>query len=172
MEYDVRKEARVWQRVQQGKEESATPSGTDSLPALIMEQLQLSNVYLQLSRQTIDETWKGPAAEACKAKLETLYDNVQFCVQLLEEADPAKTQALKPYAAYQYGTLIYNVANMSKAERRSFLPRIRQMQYLLSCSENPKVRLLHQCSCVLGLPGTMALLRLRSRLQKISGKGG
>ena len=45
-------EARVWQRVQQGKEESATPSGTDSLPALIMEQLQLSNVYLQLSRQT------------------------------------------------------------------------------------------------------------------------
>ena len=45
-------ETRVWQRVQQVKEESATPPGTDNLPALIMEQLQLSNVYLQLSRQT------------------------------------------------------------------------------------------------------------------------
>ena len=45
-------EARVWQRVQQGKEEPAGPNRTDSLPALIMEQLQLSAVYLQLSRQT------------------------------------------------------------------------------------------------------------------------
>ena len=45
-------ETRVWQRVQQGKEEPAVPKNTDSLPALIMEQLQLSAVYLQLSRQT------------------------------------------------------------------------------------------------------------------------
>ena len=45
-------EARVWQRVQQGKEEPSAPNYTDSLPALIMEQMQLSNVYLQLSRQT------------------------------------------------------------------------------------------------------------------------
>ena len=43
-------EARVWQRVQQGKEEPAAPKGTDSLPALILEQLQLSAVYMQLSR--------------------------------------------------------------------------------------------------------------------------
>lgn len=136
--------------------------------ALKAESFAFSNVCFFVYRQRSESSSHSISA----AKLETLYDNVQFCVQLLEEADPAKTQALKPYAAYQYGTLIYNVANMSKAERRSFLPRIRQMQYLLSCSENPKVRLLHQCSRVLGMPGTMALLRLWSRLQKISGKGG
>ena len=45
-------ETRVWQRVQQDKQEPAAPPCTDSLPALIMEQLQLSAVYLQLSRQT------------------------------------------------------------------------------------------------------------------------
>lgn len=45
-------ETRVWQRVQQGKAEPAAPAHTDSLPALMMEQLQLSAVYMQLSRQT------------------------------------------------------------------------------------------------------------------------
>lgn len=43
-------EARVWQRVQ-GKGEAAAPA-PENLPGLIMEQLQLSNIYLQLSRQT------------------------------------------------------------------------------------------------------------------------
>ena len=50
MEYDIRKEERVWQRVQSEKrEQNAAPRG-EHLPALIMEQLQLSSIYLQLSR--------------------------------------------------------------------------------------------------------------------------
>ena len=44
-------ETRVWQRVQ-GKTETAAPSHADGLPALILEQLQLSGIYLQLSRQS------------------------------------------------------------------------------------------------------------------------
>ena len=58
-------ETRVWQRVQQGKEEPAASTCADSLPALIMEQLQLSAVYMQLSRQTGGQTaphscgWRG-----------------------------------------------------------------------------------------------------------------
>lgn len=51
MEYDTHKAARVWQRVQGEKQEPAVQHG-DSLAALIMEQLQLSAVYQQLSRQT------------------------------------------------------------------------------------------------------------------------
>jgi len=49
MEYDTQKAARVWQRVQHDKQEPVTQR--DPLPALIMEQLQLSAAYLQLARQ-------------------------------------------------------------------------------------------------------------------------
>lgn len=49
MEYDVQKEARVWQRVQEGKQ---TPSRQEEpLPALIREQQMLSSVYMQMARQ-------------------------------------------------------------------------------------------------------------------------
>ena len=50
MEYDTRKEARVWQRVQNEKAETNPLLQGDHLPALIMEQMQLSAIYLQLSR--------------------------------------------------------------------------------------------------------------------------
>ena len=50
MEYDTRKEARVWQRVQSEKAETPPAPQGDHLPAMIMEQMQLSAVYLQLSR--------------------------------------------------------------------------------------------------------------------------
>ena len=50
MEYDIRREERVWQRIQSEKrEQNAAPRG-ENLPALIMEQLQLSSAYLQISR--------------------------------------------------------------------------------------------------------------------------
>ena len=50
MEIDSRKEARVWQRVQGEKQETGTQSRGENLPALIMEQLQLSAAYSHLSR--------------------------------------------------------------------------------------------------------------------------
>ena len=43
-------ETRVWQRVQ-GKTEGAASTLPEGLPALIMEQLQLSSIYGQLSHQ-------------------------------------------------------------------------------------------------------------------------
>lgn len=51
MEYDAQKAARVWQRVQGEKQEQMPQQRSDSLPALIMEQLQLSAAYAQLARQ-------------------------------------------------------------------------------------------------------------------------
>ena len=50
MEYDTRKEERVWQRVRSEKTEQAAENRPDPLPAWIMEQLELSASYLQLSR--------------------------------------------------------------------------------------------------------------------------
>ena len=51
MEHEICKETRVWQRVQQDKQTALSQSRSDHLPALIMEQLQLSAAYLQLARQ-------------------------------------------------------------------------------------------------------------------------
>lgn len=45
-------EARVWQRVHGEKQEPVTPQHSENLPALILEQQQLSAVYMQLSRQS------------------------------------------------------------------------------------------------------------------------
>lgn len=98
-----------------------------------------------------------------------LCNNVQTCVRLLESTDVARAEALMPYVAYQYGTLIYNVATLSKTDRKPLMEDVKQMKYLLTCSANPKVRLIYRCSRLLGLSATMALLRLRSDLQKRKG---
>lgn len=98
-----------------------------------------------------------------------LCDNVLTCVDLLERADAAKAEALESYVAYQYGTLIYNVANLSKTDRKPLMADVKRLKYLLACSDNSKVRLIYCCSRLLGLSATMALLRLRSGLQKRKG---
>ena len=50
MEYDTRMEERVWQRLRSEKTEQNPLQRPDPLPAWIMEQLELSASYLQLSR--------------------------------------------------------------------------------------------------------------------------
>lgn len=101
-----------------------------------------------------------------------LCDNVRTCVRLLETQSKEKVDALQPYVAYQYGTLIYNVATLSGADRKPFMKDVKQLKYLLACSDNPKVKLIYRCSRILGLSATMALLRMRSSLQKRSARGG
>lgn len=100
-----------------------------------------------------------------------LCENVQTCVRLLETEDAARVQALMPYVAYQYGTLVYNVATLSGRDRKQFTKDLKQLKYLLVCSGNPKVKLLYRCSRCLGISATMVLLRLRSELLRRSGKG-
>ena len=51
MEFDARKAERVWQRVQGEKREGTSAPRGENLPALIMEQLQLSESYFQMSRR-------------------------------------------------------------------------------------------------------------------------
>ena len=49
MEHDAQKAARVWQRVQEGKEPPVRQG--EPLPGLILEHMQLSSLYMQMSRQ-------------------------------------------------------------------------------------------------------------------------
>lgn len=136
--------------------------------ALAAETFAFANVSVFVYRQhgaSISHT-------VAPKNVQMLCDNVRTCVGLLAAAEAPKAEALKPYVAYQYGTLIYNAASLSKADRKPLMEDIRQMKYLLACSGNGKVRLIYRCSRLLGLSATMTLLRLRSRIMKQMGKGG
>ena len=101
-----------------------------------------------------------------------LCDNVRTCVRLLEAAQTAKAEALTSYVAYQYATLIYNASTLSGEDQKPLMEDIRQMKGLLAYSDHSKVRMIYRCQCVFGLSTTMALLKLRSKLLRLSGKGG
>lgn len=107
-----------------------------------------------------------------KKSVVTLRDNIACCIELLKKAGKDMEDCLNPYVAYLFATLIHNVASLPRGERKDFTADLKAMKYLLACSGNPKVRLIHRCSRLMGLSGTMMLLRLRTRLQTRSGKGG
>lgn len=108
----------------------------------------------------------------CPRKTEHLCANVQFCVRLLETAEPEKAELLKPFAAYQYGTLLHNVANLSPVDRTlGLMSEVREMRWLLNHSPNRKVRLLRLSNRIAGFSGMMLMLRLRQKLLERLGKG-
>lgn len=104
-------------------------------------------------------------------KIECLCDNVRECVRLLDEAAPEKSEVMKPFVAYQYGTLLHNVALLPAAQRSAkLMAGVKEMKWLLNCSDNSKVRLL-RISSRFGLTTTFTMLRLRQKLLDRSGKG-
>lgn len=109
---------------------------------------------------------------ATPKKIECLCNNVCECVRLLNEAEADRAELMKPFVAYQYGTLFYNVAALPAAERSQMLmSNIKQMRHLLTWSNNSKVRLIRICNQFFGLKITFWMLRMRQRLQEKSGKG-
>lgn len=136
--------------------------------AIKAESFAFSDVCVFVYRQRSESS----SHSVSLAKMKTLCDNIHICVQLLEQTDPVKTEVLKSYVAYQYGTMIYNAANLPRTKRQCLMSEIRQMRYLLAYSHNPKVRLIERCSRVLGISVTLLLLRLRYQLKKFSCNGG
>lgn len=130
--------------------------------ALVAETFAFANVCVFVYRQhgaSISHT-------VAPKNVQMLCDNMMTCVRLLDAAPAEKAAALKPYVAYQYATLIYNVSNLSKSDAMPLMANVKQMKFLLSCSQNPKVRLIDRCDRLLGLSMTMMLLKVRGRLQK------
>lgn len=136
--------------------------------ALCAESFAFANICVFIYRQHAASI----SHSASPKKIECLCDNVRECVRLLEEAKPAKAELLRPFVAYQYGTLLHNVANLSASQRsKDLMVRVKEMKWLLNCSDNGKVRLLRMCSRFVGLSGTMLMLRLRQKLLEQRGKG-
>ena len=98
--------------------------------------------------------------------------NVGECVRLLEAASQEKADLLKPFVAYQYGTLLHNVAQLSPEQRSErLMANVRAMAWLLNHSDDAKVRLLRYSNRILGMNLTLGLLRLRQTLLVKTGKG-
>ena len=135
--------------------------------ALKAKTFGFANVCVFIYRQHGASISNSPSPK----KIRVLCDNVKYCVRLLQEADEKSGKLMEPYVAYQYGTLVYNVANMAKADRKSLMADVKAMKYLLACSPNPKVALLYKCNRLFGLTITMWLLRLRQKKMQRSGKG-
>jgi glycosyltransferase involved in cell wall biosynthesis len=105
-------------------------------------------------------------------KVECLGSNVKECVGLLGCTPQEKIDALKSFTAYQYGTLLFNVATLPKTYKRSTLLKdVREMSWLLSCSNNKKIRMLYYANRFLGLSGTLTMLQIRKRFLDLIGKG-
>lgn len=135
--------------------------------ALHGEKFAFANVCVFIYRQIASSI----SHSVSPAKVECLCSNVQECVRLLEKADPEKAVCMKSFVAYQYGTLLHNVANLPASRRsRRLMAGVKEMKWLLNCSDNGKVRLLRLASRF-GLPLTFAMLRLRQKLLERSGKG-
>lgn len=135
--------------------------------ALNGEKFAFANVCVFIYRQIASSISHSISPK----KVECLCSNVQECVQLLIKTEPQKAELLKPFVAYQYGTLLYNVANLPASQRsRTLMEGVKEMKWLLNCSDNSKVRLL-RLSSQFGLPVTFAMLRLRQKLLEHSGKG-
>lgn len=105
-------------------------------------------------------------------KVYCLCDNVRECVRLIEKCGNDKAEPAKAFTAYQYGTLLYNAANLLSSQRRGMLmAEIKDMKWLLNCYDNRKIVLLRKSVRLFGLACTFKLLKLRQWISDKKGKG-
>lgn len=97
-------------------------------------------------------------------KVLTLLYNIERCLELFDELNgKEKAELLKPYIAYQYGTLLANISIIrDKKQQKELLKRAEVHQNLLAWSQNRKIKLLKIASRLVGLKGTIVLLKLRN----------
>ena len=101
-------------------------------------------------------------------RVEGMCANVDECLALLSAAPSEKAALLRPFVAYQYATVVFNYAGLSKNERTAAVTqRVRGMRHLLKESQNSKVRLMDLCCSVFGFSGTVWLVRCWEVLRNI-----
>lgn len=99
------------------------------------------------------------------SRIRDLCKNVEECLRLLRLDSSAKSDCLKPYIAYQYATVLYNLAEMSAlSQYPDITSTVKSQLYLLAWSNNSKVKLLKTAYHLFGFDGMLFALRLRHRL--------
>ena len=80
------------------------------------------------------------------------------------QPSPGMRDALLSFYATEYCILLSHMDVLTKEERQSIEPWMREHQYLLSYDQSPKVRLANRAWRLTGLKGLELLLRLRNTL--------
>lgn len=128
--------------------------------ALQAEQLDYLNLVFFVYRQHSTSTSHQISVEATQRLLQ----NIQECLSLLQKSSvqQEKVNKLYSYVSYQYGTLLYSIAGLQKAEQRaSFIKNAAYLKYLLSYSHNAKIRLLYVVCRLFGLRATILALQMK-----------
>lgn len=95
-------------------------------------------------------------------KVRQLLENVKICRQLLEE-HPEQGRLWRPYVAYQYGTLVYNIAMLNGDEAKGLRSEAKAMSYILKWSDESKIKLLRRVKSLVGFSLMLRLLRVRGK---------
>lgn len=130
--------------------------------ALQADTCAFMNICVLVYRQRPNSITDSISFEAVKM----LCENIKYSVSLVKEAGEMAEDCLNSYLAYQYATLIYNVAALSGTDRKFFEADLKAMRYLLGCSVHAKVRLIARCNRAFGLDATIAMLKMYNGLQK------
>ena len=96
-----------------------------------------------------------------------LRNNIFRIEKIIETTDIETKELIMQYFAYQYGTLLKNIALLQEGNRRKELCKdIKRLQKLLVYSKNIKIRLLRVSGKVFGIMGTVEILHLMECLKR------
>lgn len=98
------------------------------------------------------------------AKTDILFDNIDYCLELLKNTSVEKTEAVKPFMGYQYGTAMYHVSAIAdKIQYERLLKRLEKNKQLLYWSDNRKIKLLRMAYSIGGIRLIMMLLKIKEK---------
>ncbi len=96
-----------------------------------------------------------------------LRNNIFRIEKIIGTTDIETKELIMQYFAYQYGTLLKNIALLQEANQRKELCKdIKRLQKLLIYSKNIKIRLLRVSGKVFGIMGTVEILHLVECLKR------
>lgn len=135
--------------------------------ALTAERFDYLNIQMVGYRQRLGSVSGNMTLD----KTKQLCKNVQECLRLLEGAEKEKAYIMRPYVAYQYGTLLHNIAALHRSdEKKELISESKKMAVMLNWSDNLKIVLMRNASKVLGFEGMLKLLSIRGMLIDIRSK--
>lgn len=129
--------------------------------ALVAERFDFLNVPVLAYRQRA-----GSVTGSYRfSKVIQLYENICRCLTILEQAPKERGEALRPFVAYQFATLVHNVAIApASPEKKALAKNVKNLQYILEWSEDSKVRLIRNVWKAGGFCTVLWLLKLREKL--------
>ena len=99
-------------------------------------------------------------------KVECLRQNILRSRDLAQSHGGEKAEQLRPYLAYQAGTLLQSISQLPcRKEQEAAMLAAKPLLPLLDHSDSRKIKLLRLACRIAGIRGCMALLRLRNNIR-------